>query len=375
MRRFRTFLLVFVSLGVPGAAEIIHSEVWGYYLDIPDDLRFQEIANGGERLTLTDGIGLYQLSLFSGALDDWVGQHLAAWGTDPARVVRYGYNRRPAAFVEVQLSAEEGLYRGFVTWIQLEERVARLVALAPVDRFETTAPKLESFLDSFSATAAERFLPGPISQAAFPPASADRGLDWDGVRLERVVAAGWEEAEQAVIDREARVLASFPGRQPEQIVRAWSRFYRMIFRETRSRLELVADALKRLYEARGLDRRVWPATLLAELQAFAYERRGDASDIDASLRVLTRRSGDCDSLALVYLALLDHWGVSGILMVSQAYGHALAAVDLPGPGARFPFEGRQWLVAELTAQVALGQIDSAMADPRKWLGIDLKKRP
>ena len=58
-------------------------------------------------------------------------------------------------------------------------------------------------------------------------------------------------------------------------------------------------------------------------------------------------------------------------MVSDVYSHAMAAVDLAGSGARFPFGGREWLVAELTAPVTLGQIDSTMADPAGWIGVSL----
>jgi hypothetical protein len=53
----------------------------------------------------------------------------------------------------------------------------------------------------------------------------------------------------------------------------------------------------------------------------------------------------------------------------------MAALDLAGGGARFPFADKNWLVAELTAQVNLGMIAQNMADPNQWIGIDLWGNP
>jgi len=53
----------------------------------------------------------------------------------------------------------------------------------------------------------------------------------------------------------------------------------------------------------------------------------------------------------------------------STYAQPSSPVDAPGAGARFPFEGGAWLVAETTATVGLGMIDSAQADPSAWIGV------
>ena len=58
-------------------------------------------------------------------------------------------------------------------------------------------------------------------------------------------------------------------------------------------------------------------------------------------------------------------------MVSHEYSHAMLAVDVPGGGQRFEFNGKKYLVGETTAKVGLGMIASTMADWKKWMGIDL----
>jgi hypothetical protein len=64
---------------------------------------------------------------------------------------------------------------------------------------------------------------------------------------------------------------------------------------------------------------------------------------------------------------------SGI-MVSREHSHAMGLADLEGTGARFPMKddnGRElrWLVAETTADVALGLIGESVSDVSAWLGI------
>jgi hypothetical protein len=122
-------------------------------------------------------------------------------------------------------------------------------------------------------------------------------------------------------------------------------------------------------EGRGISREEIPRLLLSWLQSFKYDRTGTLSDLLCPIAGAVSQSGDCDSRALVYAILLDYFGIDAILMVSSEYSHALAAVDTSGEGARFFHDGKQYLIAELTEQVALGMIAADMADSSKWLGV------
>lgn len=94
------------------------------------------------------------------------------------------------------------------------------------------------------------------------------------------------------------------------------------------------------------------------------------SDLDGPLAVAVSGEGDCDSRGLLLAAVLNHFGIDSVLMVSDVYGHSLVGTDVVGNGARFAFGGKNYLVAETTAKVAIGMIDASMADPAKWIGID-----
>jgi hypothetical protein len=47
-------------------------------------------------------------------------------------------------------------------------------------------------------------------------------------------------------------------------------------------------------------------------------------------------------------------------------------VDVAGGGARFSFEGKQYVVAETTEEVGLGLIERTMAYPKGWIGVSLR---
>jgi hypothetical protein len=93
------------------------------------------------------------------------------------------------------------------------------------------------------------------------------------------------------------------------------------------------------------------------------------SDFVNLVSALTEGRGDCDSRALLWALFLAQANIGAGIMVSREYSHALGMAELPGPGARFPFEGREYLVAETTARVELGLIGRSMSETGKWLGI------
>ncbi len=146
----------------------------------------------------------------------------------------------------------------------------------------------------------------------------------------------------------------------------------MIYRDNYSRTEdlfyLIRDKL-----LRGIrDSESISTKLLSWFQKFSYSRTGTIADFSPPLTAVKDHAADCDSLALLYIILLKRLGINSILMVSSEYSHSMAAVDVEGSGARFPYKGKNYLVAEMTKEVPLGQINAQMADPSKWLGIEFK---
>jgi hypothetical protein len=226
-------------------------------------------------------------------------------------------------------------------------------------------------LDSFFVGEDAMYLPGPVSQAM-------AGDGWSGGPVTNPAVA--VKTTQAVADREAEILASYQSAEPDVQEKAWRRFYQMIWKDNYARLDDVSDAASRLFAKQRIPRERQPAELLAMVQSYAAETYDSLADLRTPFDAAIQKKGDCDGRALVYMILLEHIGFSNVLMVSSVYKHALVGIDarqagIKAAGAAFRVDGKDWLVAETMAPVALGQIAQDQADPRNWIGFDLHFKP
>jgi len=173
-----------------------------------------------------------------------------------------------------------------------------------------------------------------------------------------------QAAAQAIVDREFSLLTAYL--DTEYIYPAWSRYYRIIFRDAWKRLEKASFSLESYLPDTDSGK---TAALLSWLQEFSYVRDPEGADFLNLPEAFMTKTGDCDSRALLMVVLLKQMGIDAILLVSPEYSHALAAVDCPGEGARFSYEGKDYLIADTTAKVGPGLIASDMADPEKWFAV------
>jgi transglutaminase-like putative cysteine protease len=172
-------------------------------------------------------------------------------------------------------------------------------------------------------------------------------------------------ATQVLIEREARILAA------DEILslEAWSRYYRVIYRDNSQRLVEFSRQLRTALQ--GLEPRAQAEELLDWIQGFHYYRTGTLSDLTSPLTCLATGAGDCDSRALLYVTFLHQIGIDAVLLVSTEYRHSAVAVDVQGTGARLTIGEKSYVFAEVTDQVALGLVDRSMADPAGWIPIPL----
>ena len=203
---------------------------------------------------------------------------------------------------------------------------------------------------------------------AFPPKRTEKKtLSFGETKLELAWNADEAKEEEDLAGREFRVLQAYA--QNEALWRpAWARAYRMIYRESAASLDELASRIDPLLPD---DPTEAARALLSWVQGFHYERDQQGSDFVAPLDSAYEGRGDCDSRAMVMAIILERRGVDAVLMVSRDYSHALLGLDVPGGGQRFPFEDKQYLVAETTAKVGLGMIAADQADWSKWIGIRL----
>ena len=244
--------------------------------------------------------------------------------------------------------------------------------------YDAAHDHLLSAIDSFAIGESGRLAPGPISQFFHPfpaPDARPAPLGFFDVPIPFAVDPHELDATAMLVEREARLLAPYGALDAQTAYQAWRRYFRMIYRDNFLRLDGVAAGIGDALASRRTPRVDYPREVLSWLQGFDYTRAGGVADFLPPLLCLVGREGDCDSLAMTYVIILHHLGFDAILMVSDRFAHAVAAVDVLGPGARFDFEGRRWLIAELTAPVEIGQIAASMADPAGWIGVRLRLVP
>ncbi|MDC7218799.1 MAG: hypothetical protein PQJ59_02600 [Spirochaetales bacterium] len=272
---------------------------------------------------------------------------------------------------DVSFDSGGNLFRGWFMFLEGEEFDYQVIAFSPQQDYEKTFRYILSCLDSFAPGEEARRYPGVISRMTYQEENAvyEKKTDFlDG----RALVYDYDEVEfqasQTVIEREAVILTNYESGSSEAAF-AWDRYYKLIYRDNYSRLEPIYHSLKP-HMAGKSDLEV-AESLLDWLQGFEYGSSNTFSDLLSPLESLVSGVGDCDSLALAYLILLDYFEIEGILLVSEVYHHAMAGVAVERGGYTFPFRGKSYLVTELTKDVEMGMIAQNMSDPQGWLGISL----
>lgn len=306
------------------------------------------------------------------SMDDF----LRDWSAEDARgeTARFAHWDGEAALADWSFAVDGIDYRGWFLFTTGSGPDVRVSAIAAEEDYEGMGAFLLSAVDSYSP--ARRWNRSPGAVGRFLEITGDKGTrtvsaDIAGRRVVWENSPAGDAASQDIIEREAAVLAAYAGR-PELFTEAWRRYYRLIFRDSYSRLTPLAEALKSgPLPPEGLEPREAAEGVLQWLQGFSYGSTDGFSDLLAPSAAGASGIGDCDSLALVLLILMDSYGVDGRLLISHQAGHALAALDVPGEGLRYAENGKDWLAAELTAPLPLGELPSRLNGVKDWFGIDL----
>jgi hypothetical protein len=298
----------------------------------------------------------------------------------------FEYNGRQAALVRLEfsldsagrpLSARGRGGRGYQGWgLCVDRGEDSLLALAYGPEGNTDLELLGlSCLDSIAPTAAEQYHWGPITEFTWPRGELEEKPIYN-TGLSAPIARGDAEAAQGLVDREFQVLRQYEKSPDWQ--EAWTRFYRVIRRDSWDRLAGALFLLERSWNgpippretaAPDFDPYALAARALAYIQDFRYERNLMGSDFVNLVSALTEGRGDCDSRALLWALFLEQANIPAGIMVSRDYSHAMGIADIEGPGARFPLGDKEYLVAETTAKVDLGLIAKNLSETARWLGV------
>lgn len=370
---------VFLFLPTLAGAELVWSEPWDFFIDPPEGWSFLDQPTP-EHMALTDPGRKAVVQVF---LQPPQAPEIEEAGDLLLRKLRatgehalVDWNGTQTWLASLRFTPTPGPAKGWALIVPWKDQHLIVLAFSPENLEGVYSDSLNSTLNSLALGEDGRRKPGILSRYYIQTSEmqeASLSLTIAGQPRPVTYSPADDESARILIERESRILAPYGGKPGMN--EAWARFYRQINREIYASLEPLAQAWEQTVQAGQVKPQDLPGALLSWLQGLEYDRKGGLSDLSTPWQTLKERKGDCDSRALIYAGLMDKFGYPVILMVSAVYAHGMAALDLPGPGARFSFQGRSWLVAELTAPVSLGQIAADKADPSRWLGIDLWGKP
>lgn len=265
-------------------------------------------------------------------------------------------------------------FRGWFLLVRGSGPDVLVSAIAAEEDFPERQSFLLSVIDSYIPSDGWRLSPGAVStflELTGEISTEIVSTQFEGQSLTWEQSPSGNQASQDVIEREAIILSAYAA-VPELFYPAWERYYRLIYRDSYSRLLPLAEALQSgPLPASHVDKREVADRLLAWLQSFSYGSTTGFSDLLAPSLACAGQVGDCDSLSLALLILMDRYDVEGRLLLSQQALHALGGFNLPGEGLRYSEGEQSWLVAELTSSLPLGVLPERLTGVSDWFGISL----
>ncbi len=355
---------------IPLTAKEVHAADKGYYLDLPADWEDLDTRDTAAMSYVDPGhTTIFQLFCFSAEyfnnadeMLEFIRLHLNAKGDGAA----FTYSGNEAYLADLTFSTKSYDVRGYFVFINGKKYDYVLMCFTQVGEYSTMHDFLLSSLDSFAPDDQNRLLPGPISQFyyVFPGAQQVKAtIPFQDTFISFSYDKNEIDATEVVISREARILATYPTVNN----RAWSRFYRVIYRDNYARFSEFSAKLHEYLDNIARDKVKQASLVLAWIQSFVYHKHDSLTDVSPPLEALLDHAGDCDSRALLFLILLRQMNFDAVILVSSRFKHSAVGIDLDAPGARLSFEGKAYVFAELTVAVALGMIAKDMADPAGWL--------
>ncbi|MGL1893786.1 MAG: hypothetical protein OCD02_19270 [Spirochaetaceae bacterium] len=289
--------------------------------------------------------------------------------------VKFDYLDMQGVIGEVTFPVSGVNNKGWIIFLNGSKFDYYLISFTLEDNYREYYSEIQSVLDSFSSSSEGALRPGPVS--AFYDQSPtnvnqDYTVDFFDNKLEIKSSKYSFTTSQTAIEREANVMLNYSN-NPELFYKAWSRYYKLIFRDNYSRLEPVYQGLYPYFANDKYTDYELTELLMFWIQGYTYARSLEsASDLLNPIEAALTKTGDCDSRSLILGILLHKFGINSILLTSEKVKHALLAVNCPGEGATYEYNGKKYLTVELTAKMLIGEISEKHSDLSLWTPVEME---
>ncbi|MBR4012021.1 MAG: hypothetical protein IKI98_04290 [Spirochaetaceae bacterium] len=371
-------ILFFVGISV-SFAEILNSPTWGYSVDLPEEFVLVD-KNGADSYMFENAfvsstviLKAYKKEKFSSSLEamETVMKQLGAefecaetdWRNTDCIISQFAINLGGASNTGWAVSSLLQDSKGYVV----------MLCYTPTDVFYDLEQFVISCVDSLCIDYGSYYSPGPLTSFAFPKGEVqNHTVEIAGEKIDFPLNSNDIEADRFVVEREYSVLSLY--QESERWVEAWQRYYRQVYKNAYSRLNIAAfniyNRLIKTCESENPEIEL-AQKLLSWTQGFDYVRDFTSTDFTPITASITGTGSDCDSRAMLLACLLHHMNYDTCLFVSAEFSHSLFGIVLDKAGAKINIDGRQFLLGETTAQVDIGLVPANMNQTDKWIFVEL----
>ena len=374
-------------------ADIFYSEKYGYYMDLPEACTLAELEENEtsiffthEFLPLSFAVKIYDTNSSpkenkenSKETAESILKNVLSQIKSPAETASVIWNERKCAVASLSFTLGNIKNTGYAAAIPLASgnSTAVLLCYTPQEYWSALNSAVTSTIDSFMPDRKSFMQPGIITALAYPETYRKKiQLTAGEKNITTDVDAEAAEAASFVVNREYNLLLNYKthplGKQ------AFCRYYRMIYKDSYSRLNQIAKDLYRqlfpeaIKKNAGNPEHEYIQMLLNWVQNFKYERTPSSTDFTDLISAITTKGSDCDSRSMLLCILAKQAGINSAFFLSIEYSHAVAGFDIEGSGARMKGKSTDFLIGETTSKnLSLGLIRQDMADTSKWTYIEL----
>ena len=379
------FYILILTFSLTAAhAEIISDNEFKYSLDIPEGYQVENYTEDGmsyifshPNIPVTLVLKVYDdksLNDSKNVLSTALTKLSANFDADS-----FNWSNAQCAVSSFKMNLDQA-YKGWAVAAPSQTKGAFITVLcyAPEKQFDACQQFIISTINSLCINADFYSVPGIITSYAFPSegkktVSAAIG----GKKITAATDSVDKDAAQFAIDLEYAVLTLYANHNLWK--EAWQRYYRMIYRDSYSRILPFSDAVyKSLYTQAENEHPqnadiTYAQYLLSWVQTFNYARnqKKDSSDFTSLPATLLGDGNDCDSRSMLVACMLNSVGIDTIMLISREYSHAMPAAGIEAPGQTYKLEenGKEYLFGETTAKITWGMIAQNQSDRSKWIPV------
>lgn len=380
LKRFFSAILIIGSVAFFAGAEKLSSPTYNYTIDFPEGFILTKRNQAGTNYFFTHNdfeiytsikiFNIYEMDNAAQSLEIEVAKKTSNYDID-----EFEWRNGFCAISPFQGSIQGTPFKGWGISSPLRNEKGFIVITSWCDarNFEKLENVILSSLDSLTIDYISNFQSGPVSTYDCPKAKEDVEVSFelDGHQITTHLDKNDREASEKLIQREYSVMELYASRADWQP--AWKRYYRMIFRDSYSRLNRACFDIYTKLEPECEDQTDMAQRVLYWTQENDYQREQNDADFTSLPAMLYGEGSDCDSRSMFLSVFLHHMNLDTVIFISAKHSHAMAGFISDHPGRTFNVNGKKYLMGETTSKgLTWGKVAQGMENQGDWIPVSFE---